>query len=83
MRKEEFNTPGKEYFAKIKFSRREKQLLNFLALGYTSKQIAAALKLTKRTIDFYRSLLYVKLNIKGAAALIRYAVNYQLEQNNK
>ncbi len=83
MRKEDFNTPDKYQLEKIKFSRREKQIMELIARGYSSKEIAAALGLTKRTIDYYRSLLYVKLNVKGAAALMQAAVMLQFMQNNK
>ena len=55
-------------------SQREKQVLRLVALGYTNQQIAAQLFLSVKTIEAYRARLMQKLQLKGRAALVRYAL---------
>lgn len=55
-------------------SQRERQVLRLVALGYTSQQIADQLFLSVKTIETYRGRLMGKLNLKGRAALVRYAL---------
>lgn len=55
-------------------SQRERQVLRLVALGYTSQQIADQLFLSVKTIETYRARLMEKLNLKGRAALVRYAL---------
>jgi two-component system, NarL family, response regulator NreC len=61
---------------------REEQILKFLRLGLGSQEMADKLSLSKKTIDFYRSCLMRKFNLKSAADLVRFAIQYyQSEQN--
>lgn len=63
---------------------REEQILKFLRLGLSSQEMADRLSLSKKTIDFYRSCLMRKFNLKSAADLVRFAIQYnQSEQNLK
>lgn len=55
-------------------SQREREVLRLVALGYTSQQIADQLFLSVKTIETYRGRLMGKLNLKGRAALVRYAL---------
>lgn len=50
---------------------RERDVLGFLVLGYSSKQIAQALNLSPRTIETYRANLFEKLEIDSLADLIK------------
>ena len=50
-------------------SQREEQILQSLAKGYTTSQIAEQLFLSNETIKTYRSRLLVKLNAKNAFQL--------------
>lgn len=54
-------------------TKREKEVLKELANGMTSKEIAAKLELSKRTIDTHRQNLINKLQVKNTAELIKYA----------
>lgn len=53
---------------------REREVLQLIAEGYTSKRIAARLSLSAKTIETHRSHIMQKLNIHNAAGLIRYAI---------
>jgi len=60
---------------------REMQILNLLKEGLHSREMAEKLNLSKKSIDFYRSCLMKKLNLKSPADLIRFAFKYsQSEQ---
>ena len=56
-------------------TRRERDVLCFLAHGMSSKQIAHEMHLAPKTIDHYRTALMSKLNIHEVAGLTRYAVS--------
>lgn len=53
----------------------ELRLVQEIANGKTSKEIAAALDLSARTIENYRTVICAKLNLTGANALLRYALS--------
>jgi len=53
---------------------REQEILNYLAQGKTSKEIADILGISIRTVQNHRSNIMQKLNIKTAAGLVRFAV---------
>jgi len=52
-------------------SPRERQVLERLARGCTTKQIAAELVLSPRTVEIYRSRLHLKLQATSNAELVR------------
>ncbi|MGV1098362.1 response regulator [Thiovibrio sp. JS02] len=53
---------------------REKQILQMVAEGVTSKDIADKLNISKRTVEHHRANMMKKLSIKRAADLIKYAI---------
>jgi two-component system response regulator NreC len=55
-------------------SRREKEVLRLVALGYTNQQIADQLYLSVKTVETYRARVMRKLDLKSRAALVRYAL---------
>jgi two-component system response regulator NreC len=57
-------------------SYRERQVLAFIKEGLSSNDIANKLKLSRRTIDYYRSCLLQKFNLKSAVELIIFAKEY-------
>lgn len=59
---------------------REKQVLAFLAKGLTNVEIAAKLKLSRRTIEGHRANLYRKLGVSTQVDLIRFAIQKGLIQ---
>lgn len=55
-------------------SPRERQLLQMLAEGKTSKDIAVELKISVYTVDAHRSRIMKKLQLRGIGDLIRFAL---------
>jgi two-component system response regulator NreC len=55
-------------------SRRERQVLRLVAMGYTNQQIADQLYLSVKTVETYRARVMHKLDLKSRAALVRYAL---------
>lgn len=53
---------------------REKQILNLIGKGKTSKQIGSFIGISKWTVDKHRSNIKEKLGITNLAELIRYAI---------
>lgn len=58
----------------VDLSLREKQVLRLLSRGYTHKEIAARLDISKKSVDTYRLRLQEKLGVRGRAELVRYAI---------
>lgn len=54
-----------------RLSERERQVLEGIVEGQTSKEIALALRLSPRTVEFYRNNLMEKLEVTGVPALVR------------
>ncbi len=53
---------------------REKHILQLVAEGVTSRDIADKLDISKRTVEHHRANMMKKLNIKRVADLIKYAI---------
>jgi DNA-binding NarL/FixJ family response regulator len=62
----------------VLLSSREREVLRFLAQGYTNSEIGALLLLSTKTIDTYRSRIMHKLNVHRKSELVNYAVQYKL-----
>ncbi|AGA70347.1 response regulator containing a CheY-like receiver domain and an HTH DNA-binding domain [Desulfitobacterium dichloroeliminans LMG P-21439] len=59
-------------------SDRELQVLQFLARGFTSREIGEKLFLSPRTIETYRERITVKLKLEHRSDLVDYAIRYKL-----
>lgn len=55
-------------------TKREKQVLQFVVDGYTSRQMADQLGLSPRTVDHHRSNLLRKFKMKNSVDLVNFAV---------
>jgi DNA-binding NarL/FixJ family response regulator len=60
---------------KQQLTKREIEILQYIAQGYTSRQIADTLCLSFRTINTHRANLMQKLDIHETAGLVRHAIN--------
>ncbi|WP_237275940.1 response regulator transcription factor [Tenacibaculum ovolyticum] len=60
---------------KIVLSNREKEILQLIANGNTSKEIAEALFIAKTTVDTHRKNMIRKLSLKGGNELVKYAID--------
>jgi DNA-binding NarL/FixJ family response regulator len=61
-----------------RLSAREREILQLVAEGRTSAEIATVLFLSPKSVDTYRSRLMQKLGIKDYPALIRFALQHGL-----
>jgi len=59
-------------------TRREREILQQIAEGYTSPQIAEILYISKKTVENHRANIMAKLNIHDTAGLVRYAIKIGL-----
>lgn len=55
-------------------TRREKDILRLIARGLTSQEISDELNLSKRTIDFHRSNIMQKMNVRNLPELIKFSI---------
>jgi len=53
---------------------REREVLQLVAEGHTTKQIAATLNLSTKTVDSHREHIMEKLGIRNIAGLTKYAI---------
>jgi DNA-binding NarL/FixJ family response regulator len=59
---------------------RQREILQLIAGGMTSRQIAAALKIRLKTVESHRLHLMRRLDIHDVAGLVRYAVRHGVVQ---
>jgi two-component system response regulator NreC len=64
----------------LNLSPREKEILNFLAKGYSSKEIAELLVISPSTVHTHRSNLMTKLGFNNLRELVQYAREHGLIQ---
>lgn len=62
----------------IRISKKEHRIIQMIADGKTSPQIAVELGLTLPTIKWYRKKLKEKFNVTSTAQLIRVAIEQKL-----
>lgn len=70
---EENVTIGKS--KKVVLSNREKQILNLIANGMSSKDISSELNIAKTTVDTHRKNMIKKLNLSSGNELVKYAID--------
>jgi DNA-binding NarL/FixJ family response regulator len=59
-------------------TRREREILQYIAEGATSPEIAKMLYISKKTVENHRANIMKKLNIHDTAGLVRYAIKIKL-----
>lgn len=57
---------------------REREVLQLLAEGYTTKEVGGLLKLTPRTVAVHEHRIKEQLNVRSTAALIQYAIKHHM-----
>lgn len=62
----------------IKFSKREKDILNLICNGKQSSEIGEILFISHRTVDGHRSKIMEKVGVKSTVGLILYAIKNKL-----
>ena len=61
-----------------RLSAREREVLQLVVEGHSSTEIGAAIHLSPKTVDSYRSRLMKTLGVKDFAALVKFAVQHGL-----
>jgi two-component system, NarL family, response regulator NreC len=54
---------------------REQEIVRFVVLGYTNKQISEKLLISPKTVENHKANIMGKLNLKSKAELIQYGLN--------
>ena len=65
---------GKTHLPRQPLTRREQEVLQLVAEGKSTKEIAGALGISPRTAESHRKRIKRKLQIRDTAGLVRYAV---------
>jgi DNA-binding CsgD family transcriptional regulator len=60
---------------------REREVLNLLLLGNTSKQISNSLDISIRTVDFHRRNLLMKMSVDNVLQLNQIVYNQRAKSN--
>ena len=61
-------------------SRREREVLQLVAEGKTTKEVGVVLGISTKTAESHRTRIMTKLNIHETASLVRYAIRRGLVQ---
>jgi len=69
---------GKTNFSRVPLTSRQRQVLQLVAEGKTTKEIASLLGVSIKTAESHRSSLMEKLSIHETAGLVRYAIRIGL-----
>jgi two-component system response regulator NreC len=75
LRKAGTRTEQPEMGNEIHLTKREHEILDYIADGLNNAQIAEKLFISARTVDTHRTNIMQKLDIHDAANLVRYALN--------
>ncbi|MCL4156078.1 UNVERIFIED_CONTAM: hypothetical protein GTU68_010117 [Idotea baltica] len=68
-------TPEKNLY-ELRFTRREKEVLELVAKGKTTKEIAEELFISIKTVETHRSNLLSKFEVKNMISLLKLAMEY-------
>ncbi len=60
----------------IRFTRREKEILDLIAQGKTTREMGAELCISEKTVETHRSNLLSKFNVKNVVSLLKLAIEY-------
>ncbi len=74
---EQLNAPKQKRPEEL-LSDREFQVLQGLAGGKSSKELAAELHLSSKTVSTYRARICMKLGVKSNAGIVKYALKHKL-----
>lgn len=66
--------PTTQHTHTIELSDRETEVMRFIALGYSNKEIAGRLKLSIKTVETYKTRSMEKLGVRTRVEIVRYAV---------
>ena len=70
-REPQYQESGATQYRSLSLTAREKEVLNLVREGLTSRQVGERLGLSSRTVEFYRGSVLRKLGITSTIALLR------------
>lgn len=59
-------------------SKREREVMPLVALGYSNKEVAAKLNITTKTVEAHKASIMRKLELDSHVDLVRYAIHHKL-----
>jgi two-component system, NarL family, invasion response regulator UvrY len=62
----------------VDLNEKELEVLKLICLEMSHKEISDRLHMSKRTVDYYRDILFKKLNAKTRVGLVKYAIKHDL-----
>ena len=65
---------------KIELSKREEEVLRYLALGYTQREIGELLYISEKTVETYKGRLMQKLDARKRSDLVKYAFEHGIAE---
>jgi len=68
------STPEGEQDPYQRLTDREREVLKLVAEGYTAREIADMMVVSQKTVEWYKTNLMSKLNIRNRTDLIKYAI---------
>jgi two-component system nitrate/nitrite response regulator NarL len=68
------DTDKSESYKEVPLTKREIEILKFIAEGHSNQEIANKLYISYNTVDTHRKNIMHKLSIKNTAGLVRYAI---------
>lgn len=72
------NHPATENALAVGLTQREREIVQLIAEGKTTKEVARTLGLSEKTVETHRSNLMRKLDMHSVVDLVRYAIRNQL-----
>lgn len=60
----------------LRFTRREKEVLELIAKGLTTREMANVLFISEKTVETHRSNLLAKFDVKNVVSLLKVAIEY-------
>lgn len=74
-------TNGAQHVEITRLTKREIEVLSLVIEGHSSKQVADALFVSKRTVDFHLANIYEKLDVTNRVQALRRAVHLGIISN--
>ena len=74
------STPTRRSTARSRLTPREREVVQLIAEGRTSKEVAVRLALSVKTVEAHRANIMNKLNVHSASQLVLYAVRNKIVQ---
>lgn len=65
---------GTQSSSRTELPERQREVLRLLAEGHTAREIACILHVSRKTVEFHKSVIKKKLDLYTTAELVRYAV---------